>query len=460
VAATLAPLFNDPALAHAHLGVLVRSLRTGETLFAMNEGRMLVPASNMKVLTVAAAARKLGWDHRFQTRIVATGTLQPNGTLTGDLVVVGGGDPTINPRHPDRWGALDAWATQIAARGVKVIGGHVVGDDNAYAEPGWGSGWSWDDLVLGYGAPIGALQYHENQLEVMIGPGMAAGAKSVLSLSPADSGMLVENAVATVPAGETTRIALERLPGTTQLVARGTIALDARPRTMTAAVDNPTRLFINAFREALFRKGVFVAGSAIDIDELSVPPDTAHAETWITDVSPPLSTIIDPLLRYSRNEYAETLIRALSPPGAPATEAAGLEVLRETLTTMGVDESLYRAFDGSGLSRYDMLTAESLVRTLTAVWHDPVLRGPFQAALPAFGVEGSGEDRLKGTPAEGRVRAKTGSMFNIRALSGYLLTVDDEPLVFSFLANTYTVPSAQIEAMMDEALVRLVTRQR
>ena len=159
LATDLAAIFTAPDLRHAHVAVLVRSLLTGETIYALDERRLMVPASNQKLLTVAAAARKLGWDYRYTTRVLATGTLRPDGTLDGHLVVVGSGDPTINPRHPDRWTALDEWAGQIAARGVKVINGHLIGDDNAFAEPGWGSGWSWDDLVADYGSPIGALQY-------------------------------------------------------------------------------------------------------------------------------------------------------------------------------------------------------------------------------------------------------------------------------------------------------------
>ncbi|MCC7123987.1 MAG: D-alanyl-D-alanine carboxypeptidase/D-alanyl-D-alanine-endopeptidase [Acidobacteria bacterium] len=456
----LAPIFTAAPVAHAQLGVLVRSLATGDTLYALNEQRMMVPASNMKVLTVAAAARALGWDHRFVTRIVATGPLLPNGTLDGNLVVVGSGDPTINPRHPERWGALDDWAAALRARGIKVVSGHLIGDDNAFSEPGWGSGWSWDDLSAGYGAQIGALQYHENQVEIAVGPGLEPGARAIVSVSPAGHGLLVENRANTVGSEVPTRVSIERRPGETLLTINGQIATGAAPRTLLASVDNPTRLFVEAFREALNRKGIFVAGSALDVDELPSPPDLAGADTLIADQSPPLSAIIDPLLRHSRNEYAETLLWALSPADAPASEAAGLGGLRDVLTELGVDASLYRAFDGSGLSRYDMVTPESLVRTLTAVWNDPVLRDPFRAALPVTGQPGTLERNLKGTPGEGRVWAKTGSMFNIRALSGYATTVDGEPIVFAFIANNYTVPSAAIESMMDDALLAIVTERR
>jgi len=460
LAADLRGEFSPAPLENAHLGVLVRSLLTGDTIYALNERRMMVPASNQKLLTVAAAARRLGWDYRYTTRVLATGTLEPDGTLDGNLIVVGSGDPTINRRHPDRWSALDDWAGQIAARGVRVISGHLIGDDSAFAEPGWGSGWSWDDLVTDYASPIGALQYNENEIELLIGPGIEPGKPAIISSSPLGNGLLIDNQVVTVAADQPSRLSIDRVPGTILLNVRGQVTADSAPRTRRVAVDNPTTLFLNAFREALQRKGIFVGGSAIDIDDLRQPPDMTGAQTWVTDRSTPLYEIVDPLLKWSRNGYAETLLWTMSPPGAPASEAAGLPVLQDTLTALGVDPALYAAFDGSGLSRYDMVSAEALVRLLTAMWNDPAMIGPYRAALPVSGVAGSIADQMKGTPAEGRVWAKTGSMFNIRSLSGYVLTADDEPLAFSFLANNYTVPSADIEAMFDRALARIAAFRR
>jgi D-alanyl-D-alanine carboxypeptidase/D-alanyl-D-alanine-endopeptidase (penicillin-binding protein 4) len=433
---------------------------TGETLYALNPQRMMVPASNQKLLTMAAAARVLGWNYRYTTRVIATGPLKPDGTLDGDLIVVGSGDPTINPRHPDRWGALDDWAAQIASRGVRVIGGHLIGDDNAFAEPGWGSGWSWDDLAADYGSPIGALQYNENEVELLVGPGMTAGAPAIVSSAPLGHGLLVDNQVSTVAEGQPTRVTVDRVPGTIFLNVRGQVAIGAKPVRRVVAVDNPTTLFVNAFREALSRKGIFVAGSATDIDLLSPAPEMRGAATWVTDQSPPLYEIVDPLQKWSRNGYAETLLWTMSAAGAPASEAAGLVAMQTALTGLGVDPSLYRAFDGSGLSRYDMVSPEALVRMLTTVWNDPAMIGPFRASLPVAGVSGSLADQMSGTPAEGRVWAKTGSMFNIRSISGYVLTADNEPLVFSFLANNYIVPSAQIEAMYDAALAKLAAFRR
>ena len=152
------------------------------TLYSLNPSRMQTPASNQKLITSAVAADRLGWDYRYTTKIYTTGTLSEAAISTATWSIVSNGDPTINPRHPDRWGAFDAWAKELYAKGIRRVGGHLIGDDNAFAEPGYGFGWAWDDLVTGYGAAVGALQYNENQIELLIWPGLEAGARAIISV--------------------------------------------------------------------------------------------------------------------------------------------------------------------------------------------------------------------------------------------------------------------------------------
>ena len=173
-------------------------------------------------------------------------------------------------------------------------------------------------------------------MELLIGPGMGPGKAAIVSSAPLGHGLLVDNQVVTVAADQPARVSVERVPGQILLTLRGQVAAGATPLRRVVAVENPTRLFVNAFREALARKGIFVGGSALDIDELSRPPDLIGAETWVTDRSAPLYEIVDPLQKWSRNGYAETLLWTLSPPSAPASEAAGLAGLGETLTSLGV----------------------------------------------------------------------------------------------------------------------------
>lgn len=319
-------IFSERTVDHGLWSVAVHSLKRGETLYSVNSFRLQVPASNQKLLTTAVAAERLGWDYRYTTQLLATGPIA-GGQLEGDLVVVANGDPSINPRHQLRWGAFDEWARRLAAGGLRVVNGRLIGDDNAFAEPGWGLGWAWDDFVFGYGAPVSALQYNENQVELTVGPGMAAGSRAIITVSPPGSGLIIDHHVVTVAAGGASRIAIERVPGTSVVTVRGEVAAGAAPVTTTAAVPNPTVFYLNAVRDALLRHGITIGDGLADIDEVHVPPDMAKATLLLEDRSASLFEIVDVTNKWSRNLYAETLLRSLSPPGSPATGEGGLVAL-------------------------------------------------------------------------------------------------------------------------------------
>jgi D-alanyl-D-alanine carboxypeptidase/D-alanyl-D-alanine-endopeptidase (penicillin-binding protein 4) len=282
--------------------VSVQSLKSGEVLYSLNPARMQTPASNQKLISSAVAADRLGWDYRYSTRIYATGPLMSGGDLDGDLVIVSNGDPTINRRHPDRWGAFDAWAKQLYAKGVRRVGGQLIGDDNAFAEPGYGVGWAWDDLVVGYGAAVGALQYNENEVELLVGPGLDAGGRAVISVSPPGSGIILDHGVLTAAAGERSRVSLERIPGSNMLRVSGQVAIGSPAMSFDAAVPNPTVMYLNALREALARNGIFVGGNSLDIDDARVKPDYGKATLLLEDQSPTLDAVIDACMKWSLNE--------------------------------------------------------------------------------------------------------------------------------------------------------------
>lgn len=435
------------------------SLRSAEFLYSLNPRRLMVPASIQKMLTSAVAAERLGWDYRFTTRVLSSAPIGPDGTIDGDVIVVGSGDPSINPRHPDRWRAFDDWAAALKAKGVKIISGRLIGDDNAFAEPAWGFGWSWDDLHHGYGAEPSALQFNENKVEVVVGPGMDAGSRAVISTSPLGSGLVVDHAVTTGPPGAPTLVTISRMPGTTLLTVRGLVAADAKPLTIDASVENPTRFFVTAMREAFARNGIFVAGGVADIDEIRTRrPD--ELQELVVDHSPPLLELVDVALKWSRNIYAESMLLSIAPAGDPATGGGGIEAMRRTLSQWGVSPEFYLPRDGSGLSRYNYVSSETMIWLLTYLWADPRHSDTFQSTLPVSGASGTLAHRMKGTLAEGRVRAKTGTMSHVRSLSGYLTTLDAEPIAFSMIANDFRIPAAEIDAIMDAALERVVQFRR
>ncbi len=449
----------QPLLARGYWGVLIKSLKSDETLYERNAGKLMMPASNMKIVTLAAAAEKLGWDYRYETAVFAAGPVS-DGVLNGDLVVVGSGDPGVVAADGMADRVFGDWAQRLKQRGIRAVGGRVVGDDNGFEEETLGFGWMWDDLAGDDGAGVGALQYNESAVLVTVTPGPAAGDAAGISIVPADSGLTIVSGVVTGAASAAASISTRRLPGSMRLQLAGTIAAGAPPATLRVSVDNPTQFFVSALRTALIANGIDVRGPAIDIDELRDAPAASGAPI-VSYQSPPLSTLAVRLMKISQNQYAETLLKSVSAaPGVVPTAAAGWKAAQEIFARWGIAASALVQRDGSGLTRYDFVTPEALVTILAHVDRDPRLRGPFEASLPIAGRDGTLANRMKGTPAEGNARAKTGSMTAVRGLSGYVTTADGEPLAFSILANNYDTPAATINAVTDAIVVRLASFSR
>jgi D-alanyl-D-alanine carboxypeptidase/D-alanyl-D-alanine-endopeptidase (penicillin-binding protein 4) len=447
-------ILADPALARGYWGVVVRSLKNDETLYSLNPRKLMLPASNMKIVTLAAAAERLGWNYTYDTWIFGTGPIA-NGALNGDLLVVGSGDPGIGTIDGMSDRLFASWAERLKSAGVRTIAGRVIGDDNAFDDDELGFGWSWDDLQDDYAAGISALQFNENMADVTVGPGPVAGTSAAVSIAPAYSGLTIDSGVTTVAAGTTASINVNRLPGRSTLELRGSVALGSAPRVLTVSVDNPTRFFVASLRAALIANGIDVRGPAVDVDDLPAAPARPASPPLIAYTSPRLSVLAMRLMKISQNQYAETFLKTIGASLGTPTAAAGRAAVHTTLQAWGVQPADLIQRDGSGLSRYDYVTPEALATILVHINRDDRLRGPFEASLPIAGRDGGLTNRMKGTPAEGNARAKTGSMTSVRGLSGYVTTADGEPLVFSILANNFDVPPATITQTMDKIVVRL-----
>jgi D-alanyl-D-alanine carboxypeptidase/D-alanyl-D-alanine-endopeptidase (penicillin-binding protein 4) len=447
-------ILAEPALSRGSWGVLVKSLKSDETLYERNAGKLMMPASNMKIVTLAAAAEKLGWDYRYETTIAAAGSID-GGTLQGDLIVTGSGDPGLVEADGMADRVFADWASQLKQRGIRAISGRVIGDDNAVEEPALGMGWMWDDTPTEDSTGVGALQYNENALRVTVTPGPAAGDATGVSFSVGTSGLTIVNAVTTAPSGTPTSISMHRLPGSTALALRGSIALGAAPSNLAVSVDNPTQFYANALRAGLIANGIDVRGPAVDIDDIGDAPVT-RGTPIVSYRSAPLSTLAVRLMKISQNLYAESFLKTIAAaPGVVPTAAAGWKAAAAIFERWGVPPGALIQRDGSGLTRYDFVTPETLVTILTHVDRDPRLKDPFEASLPIAGRDGTLANRMKGTPAEGNARAKTGSMTGVRGTSGYVTSADGEPLVFSILVNMYDSPASTITAAEDAIIVRL-----
>ncbi len=451
-------ILGRPALERTYWGVLVRSLATNDTLYALNAGKLMMPASNMKIVTLLTAAERLGWSYTYETRLVAAGSIAA-GKLEGDLVVVGSGDPTISHEGLGS-DVLDLWAERVKAAGIEAITGRIIGDDNAFEDETLGPGWAWDYLASGYAAGVGALQLNENAVWVTATPADSVGSPALVSIAPDNSGLDVRSDLTTTAVGTLSAVTTRRLPGSPRLALRGTLPVGSTPIAVRVSVDNPTQYFVNALRATLVAHGIDVQGAAVDIDDLPSSPSLSDATTIASYRSPPLSTLAIRMMKWSQNLYAETLLKTMgAAAGAPGIQG-GREAVRSTLDSWAVSPTGLVMIDGSGLSRYNLVTPETLVAVLARARHVQGLRDTFEETLPIAGRDGTLQSRMKNTPAENNVRAKTGSIANARGVSGYVKAADGEPLVFSILANNFETLADEIDRATDAILVRLARFRR
>ena len=453
----IATIFQDTAFEHAHWGVVVRSLDTGETLHTQNAAKLFMPASNMKLITGAAILEGLGPDFRYRTEIIAAGPVR-NGVLEGDLIVVGEGDPTFSTRFGgDPRAAFRGWADSLRAHGVTRISGAIVGIDTAFAEPSLGEGWAWDDLDYAYSAPFSALQLNDGVMQVSIFPARGVGDPALISVDPPTGYTRIHNGIATGAPGVPPRIAVEREPDGPGLILDGEIPADTLMVERTVAVREPTRFFVTVLRETLREAGIEVEGLAV------LPGDRVHETAGILGVpaplfvhqSPPLREMLPMMLKPSQNQIAEMMLRTLGRKlrGEGSAEA-GEATVDSIFTSWGLSPEELIMADGSGLSRYNFVAPELLIGLLTQMTRSPNW-DVWYAALPVAGIDGTLAGRMQGTPAEGNVHAKTGTLSNVRALSGYVTTRAGERMVFSMIVNNSRLGSRDADRLVDAVLARI-----
>jgi D-alanyl-D-alanine carboxypeptidase/D-alanyl-D-alanine-endopeptidase (penicillin-binding protein 4) len=392
-------LVNDPMFANAQLGVLIVNPATGDTLYSRNAGKLFMPASNQKILTAAVALAQLGPDYRYQTVIGKRGELS-NGVLAGDLIVIGRGDPTVSDRvYGNAAAVMEAMADSLRTRGITRVTGTLRQGGNAFPDSIYGYGWEWDDLTGSSGAPVDELLYNEGMVQ-----------------RPAK--------------------------------------IDGRDTTISVATRTPGYAYLSALYLAMSRRGI-VVDSLVDlaVDSLTAPYDTVY-----TFQSPPLREILKHFMKPSQNQIGEALLKTLGLEKTGVGVAdSGAAVVRRQLADWGVDSTGVVVYDGSGLSRHDLVSPEALVKTLVAMMSDSTTFAVFYDALPIAAVDGTIRTRMANTPAAGNLRAKTGTIEFVRSLSGYVSTADDQLLVFSMLSNHFTTRVAEVTRLQDAIGVLLAS---
>ncbi len=452
---TITQATQAPGVQRGVWGIVVHSLDRDERLFELQPNTLLVPASVAKLAAVATAAEAVGWDFTYETTVRTTGTIR-DGVLAGDLIVVGSGDPTIGGRAGED---LSRWGAALQTAGIRRIDGRIIGDDNVIEEPRPQLAWAWDDLGNTSGALFGALNFGENRLVVTASPGAAAGTPIALAADPSATSRPLTNRAITGAGGSRQLLWAEQRPGEPSLTIAGSMPVGAPSTRLTVSAGNPTLWFANSLLSQLQRQGIEVSGGAWDIDDVEPKPESAGAQVLFTLRSRPLRDIVQPLLKESINLYAEAVMRLNAAPSQNATNDAALEGFGKRLTAWGVQAGGQQLIDGSGLSRRDTVSAETVLTVLRHM-HDPAAMSPFVTGLPIAGVDGTLGERMKGTPAAGNVRAKTGTMSNIRSLAGYVKTRDGESLAFVAMVNNFEGTGAAANQALDAIAVALASFSR
>ncbi|MFD1851029.1 D-alanyl-D-alanine carboxypeptidase/D-alanyl-D-alanine-endopeptidase [Oceanobacillus bengalensis] len=449
-------IVNDERLKGAMIGISVRKADTGEEIYHNHGDTRLHPASNMKILTVAAALDTLGPEYRFITEVLTDGEINGN-ALNGNLYIKGKGDPTLLNED------LNQLAGDLRDQGIEAIEGNLIGDDSWYDAIRLSQDLNWSDEPYYTGAQVSALtlspnsDYDTGTVIVEVYPGNETAIDAQIKVIPNTDYVKVINKTETVAAGGSRDISIEREHGTNNIVVEGTIPLDGNMYRSWASVWEPTKYVLDVFKTALKENGISVKGV-----KTGVTPD--GAELLTSRKSIPLKEIVIPFMKLSNNGLGEVLTKEMGKVvHGEGSWDKGLEVIRDVAATLNVDPNTILLRDGSGMSHKTYIPASEITSLLHTVqgkeWH-PV----FESSLPVAGnlerlVGGTLRNRMTFPPLAGNVVAKTGTLTGVLTLSGYVTTVNGEKLIFSILNNNHIIDNAEVAALQDEMVTILATHE-
>ncbi len=458
LAESLARLLAHSTLRHSGTALLVVSLDRGDTVYAREPDRLYTPASNLKLFTAAAALHYLGPDHRFVTTL-ASDALLAGDTLRGDLYLVGRGDPDLVT------GDLAALADSLVGRGVRVVSGGIIPVADYFAGPAWGSGWMWDDGPYWYWPYSSALTLNDNTVTVQVEPGATVGEPVRVAVGPPTRFVQVRVTARTgPPAGESTLV-VERhwAPRENVIDVRGALPLGSEPVIEVRTVEDPALYASVVLTELLVERGVVVLGASGTTATRSGSPNPDALHAIARHVSDSLAVSIRNFLKISDNLTGEQLVKVIGAEvaGPPGDYRTGLAAERRFLASeVGIDTTAMVLADGSGVSRYNLVTARQIVDLLVYMAGREDLAPSFLSALPIAGVDGTLEERMRGTAAERAVRAKTGSLAGVSALSGYVASAGGERLAFGMVMEFFPGSTGPRRAVQDSVVAALARLRR
>lgn len=451
VAQSLAPridsLLEQRRAGHAFWGVSIYDLDRDSVLYRRNSSRGFLPASNQKLFTTAAALDLLGSTYRYETTLSFNGTTADS-LMQGDLRLTGTGDPTFGSTARGRSDPFRDWAERLAEMGVRRIEGRLLADDNAFQDGYYPDGWNVNYLTRDKGEQMGltagGLSYRDNSVPVTV-RATRPGEPPEVFVQP-DGAVQLENRAVTSERWRGSTLLINRTFSTNDLVLTGSVARSYRG-VRNVPVSDPTAFALRIFRERLDAAGIETDLALVDLDSLETVPE--NGDPLFVNVSPPLSEIVHVINKKSNNFYAEQVFRTY---GWGGSTRGGVRRTESFLRRAGIDTRALMINDGSGLSRKNLVTPQAVRELLVEMdAHDE--QSAFFASLPQGGERGT---TLRSRLARSNVRAKTGSLAFVRALSGYVDRPDGSRVAFTLLANNYTGPSYQITHTMDD-IVRMLS---
>ncbi|GIW46598.1 MAG: D-alanyl-D-alanine carboxypeptidase [Deltaproteobacteria bacterium] len=419
--ANLYHLIPKEAASNGKLGVVVKSLTQGKSVFEYNSDKLFIPASNIKVITSVTALSLLKPDYRFKTELYSGGEIL-NGILYGGLFIKGYGDPTLTTQD------LSLMVYKLKEMGIKEIRGGITVDDSYFGQDRYGKGWKKQWRGNPFCPPIGALTLNHNKYKVHIRPSKP-GKAPVVELEPKGTSVNVINNAVT--GGRKSTVLIRRLEEGRTILIKGRIPLKASPAVFEVTVSNPAIYTGSVFKKLIEDSGIKVQGFI----------STGETPTWAnklyTHLSEPLYTIINQYNKNSINLIGENLFKTLGAEilGPPGTWEKGSKVVSDFLRKAVSVEDEFNIVDGSGLSLLNRVSPQTMIKVLEFAYINKPIFSEFISSLPIGGVDGTLKRRFRMSEVEGRVIAKTGHLNNVNALSGYLITKKGEILVFSILAN-------------------------
>lgn len=475
---------NSPAIQRGEIGYKFVDLQTGETVAECNPAKFYSPASNTKLYTTAMAMVRLGPNYKFQTELRTRGAWQPGQTAISDLELIGGGDPNLSgrvlPYQPDSISgdplrAIEELADKLAGAGIHEVDGDVVGVSTRYPGELYPNGWTIDDSLYSYGAPVSALTINDNTISIGLRP-TGPGDLAEIELRPALNHFLILNEVVT-DSSNTADIHIMRTPGSNEVVLWGTLGQNTPPpdeRRVTdmpgvlwredLAVDDPALFAAEALSDALRDRGILVRGEPRSeyraASEAQMGTSLVDGTVLAVHESPPLWEAIQVIDKVSQNLHAEMVFREVAHVTHDiGTIQAAREERQAFLGDIGItpDSTGVSLDDGSGLARQDLTTPDSTVALLRYMWQRPD-REMWLQSLPIGGVDGTLEHRFQGISGADHIHAKTGSLSHVHTLSGYIETEPQKWLAFSVMVNATVGHSPDVLDFIDHLCALFLER--